>query len=88
VGGARALRVAPPGVEKYPSTMSLKALLCSLLIDVARISDGGLICRQLVFFSPLYCWYLNFSPLFFLFLIFGIGPFVEFLFVFNFILQS
>jgi hypothetical protein len=52
VGGARALRVAPPGVEKYPSTMSLKALLCSLLIDAARISDGGLICRQLVFFFP------------------------------------
>jgi hypothetical protein len=38
-------------VKKCSSTMSLEVMLCLLPVVVAHVSSGGLIYRQLVFFS-------------------------------------
>jgi len=37
-------------IEKFPSVMSLEALLCSLHVDMMYISDGGSICYEPFFF--------------------------------------
>jgi len=43
--------VTPPDIQKCPPAMSLKASSCSLLGSAAHVSDGGLVCCRLTFFS-------------------------------------